>query len=69
MKRPGRGLNAGSDYVLKLLFVNRVSALAFFVYCRASPLHECCRPYISEFVYYCALACRIYKNGILHTGE
>lgn len=63
------GLEYGGDYGLELLFVIRFSVLAVFVYCRSSPLPDCCRPYISEFIYYCAMACRIYKNGILHTGE
>ncbi|WPI36486.1 hypothetical protein R8556_21990 [Klebsiella pneumoniae] len=52
--------------MLSVLFVVRVYFLAVFVYCRASPLPDCCRPYTVMYAYYATLACYLHKNRYLH---
>ncbi|HDT5990715.1 TPA: hypothetical protein QHC21_005682 [Raoultella planticola] len=40
--------------------------MAVFVYCRASPLPDCCRPYVIVRARYFPLACYLHKNSYLH---
>ena len=52
--------------MLSVLFVVRVYFLAVFVYCRASPLPDCCRPYTVMYAYYATLAGNINESCDLY---